>query len=320
MLLACIAGANDTDGKGKAATQLRSGISPTLQPKSDEAFFGKGGDYPHDDRPGVDVFHFKHPYPVVQDSSDYDRDYVKDENSDNGYWAAQTEYDRLRHKLQTEKDIVQKALAGKEQAEKELEEVMKSRPKPKPKVPTKAKKPVSDGSEGQAASSNAEKVTPPGGESSPGAVKVATGETERAMKRLEDCKKELKEARENLKELMKELEKAKKLQQEAEEADTEAHSSAKQKRVEYSSMEHAVKDEYKEYMEAREAYLKQQAIVTKMENDIHVAAEKVRHFRDSEDASGGVFNSGGSDKSAAQQSAFQMLGFMPLLMLAHFVV
>merc|ERR1719271_1806365 len=105
------------------ATKENTAISPTLKPKSDKKFFDK--DYPWDRRPKVDVLHFKHPYPVVQDSSEFDRDFVKDENSDNGAWKAQSEYDRLRHRLAKEKAEVAKALAAKTKAENELHDAMK---------------------------------------------------------------------------------------------------------------------------------------------------------------------------------------------------
>merc|ERR1719502_1397263 len=99
-------------------------VSPSVK-KSDKAFFGK--DYPFDKRPSVDVLHFKHPYPVVQDSDEFDRDFVKDENKDNGEYAAQTEYDRLRHKLAKEKAEVEKASKKKAHAENELKEASKKK-------------------------------------------------------------------------------------------------------------------------------------------------------------------------------------------------
>jgi hypothetical protein len=93
-------------------------ISPELEPPSDKTFFKK--DYPHDKRPVADPFHFKHPYPVVQDSGDFDRDYVKDENSDNGNWKAQETYDKLRAKLAKEKRDLAVALEKKHREEEEL--------------------------------------------------------------------------------------------------------------------------------------------------------------------------------------------------------
>lgn len=102
--------------------QERAVISPPLDTTSDKVF---DKDYPLDKRPKVDVFHFRHPYPAVQDSDDFDTDFVKDENSDNGSYKAQMDYDRLRHKLLKEKADLAKALKAKETAEKELEDAMK---------------------------------------------------------------------------------------------------------------------------------------------------------------------------------------------------
>merc|ERR1719506_1191360 len=97
-------------------------ISPELQPESSKKFFNK--DNPVDKAPKVDVLHFKHPYPVVQDNEEFDDDFVKDENKDNGEWAAQTEYDRLRHKLAQLKKDAAEALAKKEEEKSELDKAM----------------------------------------------------------------------------------------------------------------------------------------------------------------------------------------------------
>merc|ERR1719330_192664 len=72
-------------------------ITPELSPESHEKFFDH--DYPDDHRPSVHKdFNFQHPFPVLQDSEDYDKDYVKDENHDGGEWQAQQRYDALRAK------------------------------------------------------------------------------------------------------------------------------------------------------------------------------------------------------------------------------
>jgi len=93
-------------------------IAPALDPVSDKKFFKK--DYPGDVRPKADTLHFHHPYPVVQDTNDFDKDFVKDENSDNGEWKAQTEYDRLRIKVSGLKKKAAEALAKKLEEEKEM--------------------------------------------------------------------------------------------------------------------------------------------------------------------------------------------------------
>merc|ERR550537_1664168 len=100
----------------EASQVLQERIEPDLEPKSDKKFFGK--DYPDDVRPAV-IHHFSHPYPTVQDSDRYDKDYVKDENDDGGYWKAQMEYDRLKNKLAKEKKEM--AQAPEEAAEKKAE-------------------------------------------------------------------------------------------------------------------------------------------------------------------------------------------------------
>jgi len=292
--------ADDVKEKG------HSGLSPTLEPKSDKKFFGK--DYPWDKRPAVDVLHFKHPYPVVQDSGDFDSDYVKDENSDDGSWKAQTEYDRLRHKLAKEKADVAKALAAKNQAEKELQDAMKKEKEVKKTTPPP--KPVVQSSRGAETQSNKVKNVPaPGGIASPGDVKVATDETKRAMDALEECKKQLAEARERLKKLMKELEEAKKVQVEAQKVLDGAEGTEETKKSSKSTLDKNVKEEYQEYMDARTAYLKQQALLAKMEAEIKVAAEKVKKMRDSEDRGGGVYNDG-DRKSAATSLVSPLLGFV----------
>jgi hypothetical protein len=94
-------------------------LSPPLQPASSKKFFEK--DFPGDKRPKVDILHFKHPYPVVQDTDEFDKDFVKDENHDNGEWAAQMEYDRLRHKVAELKKKAAEALAEKNKDKAELE-------------------------------------------------------------------------------------------------------------------------------------------------------------------------------------------------------
>merc|ERR1719498_1037213 len=68
--------------------------------------------YPEDEKYHSVKTKFDHPYPVVQESRDYDKDYVKDENNDNGEWKAQMEYDRLRAKITEAK----KGLGGLEDA------------------------------------------------------------------------------------------------------------------------------------------------------------------------------------------------------------
>jgi len=72
-------------------------VSPEVD-QSDKKFFKK--DYAWDKRPVADHHYvFDHPYPAVQDTGDFDRDFVKDENNDGGRWKAQMAYDVLRSQI-----------------------------------------------------------------------------------------------------------------------------------------------------------------------------------------------------------------------------
>jgi len=91
-------------------------ISPKLDPESDKVFFDH--DYPDNLRgKGKLKPEFGHPYPAVQDTNEFDRDYVKDENNDGGEWKAQMEYDLLRTKLSKAQDDMEKAKAANEAAQ-----------------------------------------------------------------------------------------------------------------------------------------------------------------------------------------------------------
>lgn len=283
----------------KAADAGTANISPELHPESSKKFFDK--DYPFDKRPSADSLHFKHPYPVVQDSHDFDTDFVKDENSDNGNWKAQETYDKLRQKLAKEKRDLAKALAKKNEEERELKEAMKKREeerKEKEEAAKKVDKIKHEEEEEDKRHDEENKKKKPKHE---GPVKhvphevfhkdveVKTDDTEKAMDSLEECKKQLKEAREHLKELMDELEEAKKAQNAANAALDDSLKTELQKKEEHNKMKKKVKSEFEEYEEARAAYLKQKAVVAKMEVDIHAAEAKVKDMRDSADEEGGVY-------------------------------
>merc|ERR1719409_818955 len=312
--------AHDAAEGKKVAEEERSGISPPLKPKRDEKFFGKA--YPWDKRPKVDVLHFKHPYPVVQDSSEFDSDFVKDENSDNGSWKAQTEYDRLRHKLAKEKADVARALEAKKKAEDELEDATRrekdAAEKHRKEEEEKKKRGSVSGSSGQTEGEEHMKgkkyVVPgakgPGGVSTPGEIRVAADELQKSMDALENCKKQLAEAREKLKKLMKELEDAKKKQDETQAALDAALERLRKLEQGQAAVDAKAKEEYQEYLDAKAAYEKQQAKVAQMEADIKAAAAKVKAFRDAEDKNGGVYP---TQQSGAVQRSITLLTSLMLL-------
>ncbi|CAK0871333.1 unnamed protein product [Prorocentrum cordatum] len=105
------------DEHGGSTKRGEPQVSPKLDPMSSGLFFRH--DYPHDQRPPTGPeFDFNHPYPLVQDTDMYDKDYVKDENSDGGEWKAQMEYDTMRTK-------VFKARADAEVSKKALDKIHK---------------------------------------------------------------------------------------------------------------------------------------------------------------------------------------------------
>merc|ERR1719460_2357442 len=106
------------EGKGS------SRIQPKLDPESHNFFFGK--DYPNDmDSTGHIKAKFGHPYPAVQDTDVFDKDYVKDENSDAGEWKAQMTYDLLRTKIAKQKDQYKKAKEAEDAASAEYDSARK---------------------------------------------------------------------------------------------------------------------------------------------------------------------------------------------------
>jgi len=307
------------DRKGGSDTESMP-LSPAVT-QSDKKFFGK--DYPWDKRPKVDVLHFKHPYPIIQDSGDFDRDYVKDENSDNGEFNAQTEYDRLRHKLAKEKADVAAAQRAKTRAEQDLQDALRREKMAKQAAEEKqrAAEAAAEARRRAAAARKAGKADPDVGPGADGAAsrgggidgedehglsrgaeiaaktKVASEDAEKAVEQMEECKRQLAQARENLKRLMDELDAAKKAQQETQEALERAIAQRGAAQGEMESTDKGVPSRHEDYLAAKAAYEKQLAIVAQMEKDIEAAARKVQEIRDSEDNNGGVYNT--HDKSTA---------------------
>lgn len=91
-------------------------LRPARPQVEEKPFFSK--DYPADSpRKSVDHGFEVGSYPHIQDSSEFGKDFVKDENGDNGEWKAQSEYDRLRAKMMREQQDV--AAAREKVAEEE---------------------------------------------------------------------------------------------------------------------------------------------------------------------------------------------------------
>merc|ERR1719161_2031663 len=95
-------------------------VSPKVS-SSDEKFMGN--DLPADKRPSATnpKLAFGHPYPAVQEHADYENDFVKDTNKDNGEWKTQSEYDLMRSKVRQEEKEMMEAEAKMNMEKKELE-------------------------------------------------------------------------------------------------------------------------------------------------------------------------------------------------------
>lgn len=93
--------------KAKVVLKAKVATRPPWETPDD---YSKTG-YTKDTTPKAAKVNFGHPFPILQEPEDYDKDFVKDVDDDHGEWKVQTEYDRARLKLAKEKDDVAKALA-----------------------------------------------------------------------------------------------------------------------------------------------------------------------------------------------------------------
>jgi len=255
-------------------------IDPELHPKSDEKFFGK--DYPDDTQSKV-AHKFSHPYPEIQDDSRYDKDYVKDENDDGGYWKVQMEYDRLKNAVNKERQDYKEALA---KASQEESEYMKA-------------KAAYDAAIGKESDLAAEEKEADSKHDKAGAeLEVATknvnqqvDEVEAEVKDLEDCKKQLIEAKAKLKELIGEKAAAEKQEAEKQAAEDEREVQEKEAEKKEKELEEKVQEETDEHEKALKSYKEEEEDVKKAEVDLAAAANKLRKYRRA-DPDGGVYRSG----------------------------
>merc|ERR1719210_808752 len=107
--------------KQKAALGKTPIVPPLVDVDTDKKFFGPPfpADYPDDISPPTKRKLFKKDsvYPKVQEEGFFDKDYIKDENSDGGKWQAQFDYDAARTKIANQQRQAENAAkrAGKEQ-------------------------------------------------------------------------------------------------------------------------------------------------------------------------------------------------------------
>lgn len=265
-------------------------IKPKLDPSSDRIF---QKDYVHDLNPrGQSAkIKFSHPYPMVQDTNDYDKDYVKDENNDDGEWKAQMEYDLLRTKISKEKDDYKHAKATEEALRKELEAARKAEEaaeKAAREAEERARKAQEDADSKAAAAKDkhkekedadakaaggGKKGSGAGGEGGGGSddvaedseVKAAVDKVKKEMDDLENCQKELADARAKLKELM-----------EKKKQDSEEHEKEEQSKL-HDEAERLLEEDAKATKDAQEAGVKAAAEEAEMKRKAAAeAAEKTK--------------------------------------------
>merc|ERR1719203_114189 len=211
-------------------------IVPALDPKDDGKFFKH--DYPYDLKPLMED-RWSHPFPLVQRSKDYDRDYVKDENYDGGQWELET--------VQSEEK------RAEVEAKREAMEALRKA-----------------GAHRRAALRKNDTVREVGSQ------QIAV---EREAKQAEDCEKELAKARARLKDLQEQESKREAVERgSAVEADEAEAKQFKKEQVE-AALEEKVAESAKEYNSAHRQYEDTLKRVERTEQDLKQSEAKLRYHR-----------------------------------------
>lgn len=299
-------------GAGSNGTAV---IEPKLRPGSDKKFFK--ADYTNDSSPkSGDGFEFRHPYPVLQDSRSYEKDFVKDENSDSGEWHAQSTYDNLRTKLELEKVEVQTALEHERQGQKELE-LTKTREADAEQDSKDAELSVQEAKRRlEQAQAIAKRISGgQGGRSDGGKIGEAVQEVNHEITDVAACERQVAKVQAELERLLKEKKTRENARKEAagsKAAAEAAYQTAKQ--AKYEKLDHELiakaKLQEQEHDQALAEYQGSDAEMEQLEIDIQKAAEQLRQARRSADSSGEMTTT----KSGAR-SAGSALSHMALLLL-----
>jgi len=282
LLLAAQAVARPAPGGEVSLKVSLARINPELAPVSDKKFFdGRRADYVTDRRPHKDApLHFTHPYPEVQDSNDYDKDYVKDENGDGGEHAAQSLYDRLRHAIVEQ----QKELEALKAAQKAARDALA------------AHKGTGDAQH--------EKVP-----EVPAAGDLSTKEVETEIDDLDKCKEQLRIAKEKLKKAIDERKAALDAYEKAKVAKEEAKAKEAAAKAEEVKLEKDVKVEDEEHQTALANFKEKDATLKKMEAELEAAAKNLRKHRNADGGphtkgqNGGVYRISGAKPPATPLAA-----------------
>lgn len=280
------------------ATLIR--IAPTLTPSSDKQFFGS--DYPSDERP-VPVDHFNHPYPGVQDSHKFSKDYVKDENKDGGEWKAQSDYDHLKAKVVQERKEAEQALAKEQKARSEYEAKVGK----KQAADEEARKAEEDEKQADREAEEAEKDLDKvaaekgsGKSNGPETVAEGTAKVDAAVKHLDGCKDSLDKARKNLDALLAKAEKGEQTKAAADAQVVKAEAKVAAATANVEKVKAQVSTERTEHDEAMKVYETEKKEAGKITEDLSKAEEKLKKLRSGEGPPG----SQPAERGGAQPASF----------------
>lgn len=263
-----------------SAALHRQKASPDLAPTvsgSDKKFFTK--DYQRDVRPVVgNHYVFGHPYPAVQDTGDYDSDFVKDENNDGGRWKAQMDYDILRHKItEAEKKLEELKNKLEQGAEtwKKFSTDYKHASASEEGAAALRKKAEREAAEAAARVNELEGRSSADGTKVGGKVGRQVAEVNEEMADLEKCKEELAKAKQKLKDLLAEKEKIDGKNTKIGEDNEAAKAQADKDNAESAKKAKAAKEEAKKQQEEE---------AKKMTKEEAKAAEKARKAKKAREA------------------------------------
>eukprot|EP00747_Dinoflagellata_sp_TGD_P101569 gnl/TRDRNA2_/TRDRNA2_168384_c1_seq4.p2 gnl/TRDRNA2_/TRDRNA2_168384_c1~~gnl/TRDRNA2_/TRDRNA2_168384_c1_seq4.p2 ORF type:complete len:325 (+),score=124.13 gnl/TRDRNA2_/TRDRNA2_168384_c1_seq4:67-1041(+) len=292
---------NSIRSQPKVAAIAVNRINPELRPKSDNKFMHD--DYPSDERPRENGLAFEHPYPVVQETHNYDYDYVKDENSDNGEWKSQMQYDEARAKMHK---IIKETEAAKREMDAQYKDYQKAIEHEKQAEIIAEKAEVATGVAKGVEVDKAQDV-----EDLRAKTAAAADEVEKEMVDLEECKKQLADTRAKLKELVEKTEKA---EQEKKEADAAMESADKEEAAAEKLEEEAqekLKVETTEAAVAKDGYKAQIKELKKTESDLEKAEKRLRKYRMKVDHKGGVYRP--TDEPAPPKAGAPAAAFVSML-------
>jgi len=261
-------------------------VPPLEDVSSDKEFMSR--DYPDDLRPGVR--HFKrydwdHPYPVVQEDSQYDKDYVKDENNDSGEWSAQHDYDVIRSKIAKTKARVDDLKRRIEAMGGDIDAI---------RAEEQAAEKAAKQAEGNADAARANSAGA-NGESSKleNQEEGAAGNVKGEMSDLEKCKEQLRKVEEQLKKLLKEKDAKNGDANAAELALKKAAMEAELKQMSEAELEAKLAEEKAEWEKSQKVYAQQQKELKDTQEALDKAAARLKKFREKEDngkgSDGGVY-------------------------------